>query len=598
MMKLRYGLFISTIVLIKYLSIEGKTFFVDDYGAHSDDSIDDSNAIQLAVNEAISDGTVNDIVFGYGIYTISSTIEIDNATNLTITGQGIDQTFLVGSNQIGIFLAHYGQGLIFKSFSIDYDPLPFTAGYVVNVDDKYLDVEIVPPHQPDVGRQVQAILRYDPIQMRPAFGPNTYEIYQRLSTNVTTTLISPGVLRIPLSRSTRFAKGDPIVARYVFKDPVIYIKDVTDTIIQSINTYSSWEMGIVSLRATRLTIANYHILPRAGRWLSTNVDCIHLVDTREYISISDSVCQGMGDDGLNVHATFFLVTEIINSTSAVIEATNGSTILDVGVGTTLEFSSKQQPFSVYGNGTVASIIFNSTKSRNITFINPVPLSVGDWICVADTPQLTIRNYTVSHNRARGVLLETRNIDIRQSVFNRTSGPAVLIQPSMYWHEGPEARNITLVENLYMHNNEGIAQQKAIISILPDPVQLNPIINDIRIESSSFYFGEYTQGFLQSDNANNVFINGNYISTNNLTSFISICNSRNISAVNNCVVTNHTKVDQYYIYDDMNPCSRNMSSRIHLPPSAFNSTFPPPVVFRTDRSFQVQKRKTSNNVFNS
>jgi hypothetical protein len=42
--------------------------------------------------------------------------------------------------------------------------------------------------------------------------------------------------------------------------------------------------------------------------------------------------------------------------------------------------------------------------------------VGDWACVGDTPLLTIRNFTVSQNRARGVLLETRNIDIRQSVF--------------------------------------------------------------------------------------------------------------------------------------------------------------------------------------
>ena len=80
---------------------------------------------------------------------------------------------------------------------------------------------------------------------------------------------------------------------------------------------------------------------------------------------------------------------------------------------------------------------------------------------------------------------------------------------------------------------------------------------------------YSQGLLQSDNANNVFLSGNYISTNNLTSFISICHSRNISAVNNCVVTNQTKVDQYCIYDDINSCSRNMSSRIHLVPSAFN-----------------------------
>jgi hypothetical protein len=133
--------------------------------------------------------------------------------------------------------------------------------------------------------------------------------------------------------------------------------------------------------------------------------------------------------------------------------------MDLGIGTHLKFSSSQQPFTVYGNGTVASIKFNSANTRIITFTNPVNISIKDWVCVGDTPILTVRNFTVSHNRARNVLLETRNIDVRQSVFNRTSGPAVLIQPSLFWHKGPDARNVTLSENLYIENNEGIAQEK-------------------------------------------------------------------------------------------------------------------------------------------
>jgi hypothetical protein len=181
------------------------------------------------------------------------------------------------------------------------------------------------------------------------------------------------------------------------------------------------------------------------------------------------------------------------------------------------------------------------------------------------------------------LLETRNIDIRQSVFNKTSGPAVLIQPSMYWHEGPEARNVSLIDNIYIENNEGIAQEKGIITILPDPPQLAPVINDLRIESSTFYFGMYSQGLLQSDNANNLFITGNYIATNSSTPIISICNSRNISAENNCVVNQQTKIDAYYIFDPSNPCSMNLSSLIDLPASAFNSSFPPPVGSRKDSS---------------
>jgi hypothetical protein len=336
-------------------------------------------------------------------------------------------------------------------------------------------------------------------------------------------------------------------------------------------------MGFVTLRSRRLNINNYHVLPYPGRWMSTIVDCMHFTDTREYVSISDSECQAMGDDGLNVHAVFFLLTQVIDSTTIIIEATNWSEPLNFEVGTNLEFSANQQPFSVHGSGTVSTIVFNSTFSRKITFTNSINASVNDWVCVSDTPRLTIRNFTVGNNRARGVLLETRNVDIRQSVFYRTSGPAVLIQPSMYWHEGPEARNVSLIENLYIENNEGIAQEKGIITILPDPIDLVPVINDIRIESSTFYLGEHSQGLLQSDNINNLFLTGNYIATNSSTPIISICNSRNISAENNCVVNNQTKITEYYTFDQTNPCLMNLSSLIDLPLSAFNSSFPPPVV---------------------
>jgi hypothetical protein len=557
--------------------IENKTFLVSNYGAYPNDGLDDANAIQLAINEAIKYGSVSDVVFGYGTYDISSIITILDAENLTITGQGIDKTFIIGHDSIGIFVALFSQGVKITSFSIDFDPLPFTAGYVVDVNEKYLDVQVVPPHQTDVGRQVMAILRYDPVKMRPAFGSQTYEIYQHPFPNDTnTTIVSPGVLRLPLVKATQFQKGDPIVARYIATRNCLDAQFVTDITIESVTIYTSWCMGFLNLGVRRATIKDYHVIPRNGRWMSSIIDCIHFSDAREFVSITDSTCQAMGDDGLNVHAVLFLVTSVINATTIIIDSVTGSGPIDLGIGTHLEFSSSQQPFTVYGNGTVASIKYNSGNTRLITFTNPVNISINDWVCVGDTPILTIRNFTVSHNRARGVLLETRNIDIRQSVFNRTSGPAVLIQPSLFWHEGPEARNVTLSENLYIENNEGIAQEKAVISILPFPVQSVAVINDIRIESSTFYLGNYSKDFLQSDNANNIFITGNYIAINRSSPIISICNSRNISAENNCVRNDESQIDQYYSFDENKPCSINSSNLINLPLSAFNSSFPPPV----------------------
>jgi len=138
-----------TIVVLfgKYLLIQGEIFHVANYGAYPDDNIDDTKEIQYAVGAAIRSGLNDTVIFGYGFYNISSTITIINAINLIIQGQGIDQTFLIGNQPIRMFSIQYCEGLIITSLSIDFDPIPFTAGYVLNVTDTYLDIRIQPPSQ-------------------------------------------------------------------------------------------------------------------------------------------------------------------------------------------------------------------------------------------------------------------------------------------------------------------------------------------------------------------------------------------------------------------------------------------------------------------
>jgi hypothetical protein len=565
------------LITILYSYATGLTFSVSNYGAYPNDNFDDTNAIQTAINQAISSGLKSTLVFGFGIYNLSSAIAIYKANSLTITGQGIDKTFLIGNSPTSIFTIQSCQDLTISSLSIDFDPLPFTAGYVIHVNDTYLDLQVKPPHRTDINQLVGAILRYDPIAMRPAFGPNTYEIYQTPSPNATTSLVSPGILRIPLTWPTKFLSGDPIVARYGSQSHAISGEDAQDLTIESINIYTSWCMAFALTRIRRLNVMNFHVLPRDGRWMSTTADCLNFLDSREYVNISDSKCSSMGDDGLNVSDLYFIVQQIINSTSLIIQTFNWPDTLNVGIGTELEFSTNQQPFTAYTKGIIVSTAVYDSKSRIFTFNNPINVSVNDYVVVSDVPQVIVKNLTIENNRARGILLQTRNIIIKQSKLNQTSGPAILFQPSLYWHEGPGAINITLTENLYINNNEGIAQAKGMITILPDPIQLIPVITNVEISSSTFLMGTYNQAMIQSYNGDNISFYGNYIATNNSIPLINICNSRNFTANNNTLVNTQTKIEEYYIFDQIKPCSTNLSSLINIPPSAFNSSFPPPIL---------------------
>ncbi len=575
-MKFTCGWFVVIMMSMGCISVTGKTFHVSDFGAQSNDNVDDSKRIQSAIDAAIRDGPNNIVTFGNGTYNISTTIGISNGTNLTIEGEGIGQTLLVGTSKMFLFFAQYCNGLTIRSLSIDFDPLPFTAGYVLNSTNTYLDVQVQPPHRTDIDQRVEGLIRYDPTNMRPAFGAETYNFYQVPPRNVTTSLVSPGILRIPVASKTAFVPGNALLAVYDISYHAIFAHDSSDLLVQSINIQSSWGMAFVTIRVKRLTISDYHVTPSHGRWLSANSDCMHFISTTDYVSLSDSKCQMQGDDGLNVLTPYITVTEVVNSSALIIGAFNYTDPLIIENGAHLEFSSNKQPFTAYSTGTVALSTLYSPTSRLFLFTGLVNASISDYVCLADTPALTIRNFTVENNRARGVLLETRNIDIRNCIFNRTSGPAVFMQPSLYWYEGPPGRNITLADNLYINCNEGIGQEQGLITILPDPIQLVPVIDDIRIESSTFYFGNFSRGLLQLNNAGNLHLTGNYIGTNSSMPLISICNSRNITASNNTVANTQSKIDQYYVFDETNPCQMNLSSLIDLPPSAFNSSFPPPV----------------------
>jgi len=579
---------ISTCLIIvvffgEFFSIQGAIFHVENFGAYPNDGIDDVEAIQCAINKAIESGSNNTIIFDAGVYNIATTLRVQSALNFTIKGQGMDETYLIGTQPIRIFFIQYSYDVLITSLSIDFDPLPFTAGYIVQVTDEYLDIEIQPPHHANIGQQILYMVRFDPEHMRIAFASQSYGIFQNLQENTSTTsLVSENVLRLPLVSPTEFLVGDAIIARYSHPNDAIFAYNSTDLTIHSLILYTSWSMGLVTQRIRRLNIINFHVLPRQQRWFSTSSDCMHLVSSQEFVNIIDSKCQMQGDDGANILTCYTVVSGIVNSTAIYVTTLYGTSPY-AEAGCHVEFSSPQQPFTVQSSGLIQSVRYVNATTNLLIFTEPINVSINDWVINSDTPALTVRNFTVERNRARGIVLETRNIDVRDCVFNQTSAPAILIQPSLYWYEGPPARNITLANNLYINCNEGIGRMSGTIAIYPMPIQKVPVIDDILIESSTFHLGNFVTSILQSENANNLLLTGNYISVNTSLPLIYICNSRNITASNNTVVNLQSKPKKYkyYNFEQHDVCQKKLSSLIDLPNSAFNSSFLPPVAIQSN-----------------
>ncbi|MGE4490569.1 MAG: right-handed parallel beta-helix repeat-containing protein [Kiritimatiellales bacterium] len=119
------------------------TMNVRDFGALPDDGKDDHDAVKAAVEKAHSMNGPVQIDFEPGVYDFgpgtpdfllgreNTAIRLQNCRNLIIDGQGAE--FRIHRQDVSVIWADSSSNLIFRNFSVDYDPLPFSQGTVVEV---------------------------------------------------------------------------------------------------------------------------------------------------------------------------------------------------------------------------------------------------------------------------------------------------------------------------------------------------------------------------------------------------------------------------------------------------------------------------------
>ena len=566
-------------------------FHPEQFGAVADDGSDDTAALQATIDAAIRAGPYSTVQLAAGQYDISDALHIHNAVYFTLAGVSPSSTLLLVHAVSAVLDFGDCQHLTFSFFSIDFtaDFLPFTAGYITNVSSAApftFDVKIVPPHPVQANMTSAAIFVYDVTNGRPASGPDTYEIFQTVDPATRgSSIVADGVVRFALERRSELSVGQPVVVRYDGGPHAISGGDSYDVTLQSMVVYTSWDMSHASNRIHGLRVVDYHVMRAEGRWLSTWADCMHFGDFRPLadrpwaIAIVDSSCEGMGDDGLNVHAYFYNTTQLINSTTLVISLLDGRGWLDtlnVGVGTSMTFSRAATPYLPYAQYKIAALAQYSSSSYVYTFTTPIlDVALYDFAYVSNSPSVLLSNFTVHNNRARGVLLETHNVTIERSLFQHTSGPAILFQPSMYWGEAEEGANVTVRETVFDSCNQGIAQQEGVIAILPDPIQTMGVIRDITVERSTFLQGQYSLALLQSYNGAAVTLQDNWIgNVSGITAPVLICNSDGLLVQHNRA-WNGSRAP--YGLDSGGVCDDSLSTGLDFTADAFNATFTPYVL---------------------
>jgi parallel beta-helix repeat protein len=442
---------------------------VRDFGAIPDDGKDDTQAIISAI-ESCKNNRNSELVFESGSYDIYGSkkdnrgnfgpaVDIINVSNLTIDGRGSE---FVGHDYSTMFHFTNCRNISITNLSVDWDPLPYTQGIVIQVDTNYIDIKVAPSFIAKAGLHTEAILGYDPERHRMA---RRFTDHYQLGFDKTTEVISPGVMRLFIGRKDRFAGIMPLVGMNVIARHQVYgyqsfeLIKCTDVHIENVNIYSNPGMGVVCEECRDINISHLKVMirPGTGRWMSCNADATNFRGCRGTIVMENCLFEGQGDDATNVRSgEYLLVSERLNENTLRIKTgyRYGGDPTPPEIGDKLELSGEDKPLLPYSTVTVSSVeIDKKDKTIIVGFLEKLPERVqkGDITGNASScPVLRIRNCTAIRNRARGFIIKTRNVIIEDCTFQDICASAIGLEADINaWWESIGSRDVIIRNNRFI-----------------------------------------------------------------------------------------------------------------------------------------------------
>ncbi|MEI6520156.1 MAG: right-handed parallel beta-helix repeat-containing protein [bacterium] len=533
-----------------------KVIRMADYGAKPNEQTDTTTAICEAINTAKHlNGKPAVIQFEPGRYlckggklnpdgrTHQPSFNVANLKNVTIDGNGAT---LVGTDIARLFIFNNCKNITLKNITVDWNPLPHTSGKVVNVLPKEHAFDITPlyPAKPIAGTIVQGILAYNPEKHRLA--DNGWEIYQTQGErDDDTTLLTPeGNLRIFQRKDTPLPEiGWNVVVRHqVYGYDAFVFNKCENVLLEDVTVNAVPGMAVIGWGSRDITIRRIKVIPAGDGWMSATADAMHFNACRGTITVEDSEFAGMGDDAINIHAMYGLATgRVDDHTLAVARARMHpyydkvrSTWDAPEKGDIIEYSGGDEPLLPQGQLTVNSFSQDTEQQRTIIkFKEKLPAGAGENTVltnISTSPKVRISRCKVHSNRARGFLLQTRDVVVNDCIFEDISGAGIQIcTDAAEWWESLGSRDVTIKNCIFKRCNFGVAHREAALDIFSDLPKGRQSAAGVHqhLHILDNIFEDNTGAAINVGSADDVEINKNRFATGNNPTVI-IMNSRNVT----------------------------------------------------------------------
>ena len=368
------------------------------------------------------------------------------------------------------FLVEKAKNIRLKNFSIDYVRTFHSEATIIAVGEKSIDLEISKeyPYQLDNNILIfkdsegekypwATLLEFDVRKRETAFYAQDYYRYS----NVPVIQLSPGKIRLQaaikgtVGNKLTFGPSHRLI-------PAFTISDSKDVTLSGISIYHSGGMGVIAQRSGNLFLNEVKVTPAPGkdRIVSCTADATHFSGCYGKIELKNCLFQNQKDDATNIHGVYVRLEKILSDSVIIVRLIHPQQYGDgfIQQNNKLEFvepvSLKTKCFS-----TVKSTHKINKEQMRIQLNSPIDKSVklGDALAQVDEyPTILIKGCTIRNNRARGILLGSREKITVDSNYFHTPGAAILFEgDASHWYEQAGVRDVGIKNNIFDNCNFGV-----------------------------------------------------------------------------------------------------------------------------------------------
>ncbi|MBI4977724.1 MAG: right-handed parallel beta-helix repeat-containing protein [Spirochaetes bacterium] len=448
---------------------------------------------------------------GYYRFTATSngfaTLTLSNIGNMRIKADGA--TFLIEGFKFGFWIKT-SSNVVVEGLSVDYDPLPFTQGRIVDIHEEdgwgkcWLDIDVDPGYilpdkimqDPVTGRKTGTLpvvvfdrdgrnikmnawgkpskieritdTRFRIFSQPPAYPHPNFKVFMRYS--------DYGII-----------KGDRFLMIHRQADCAVFTSSVANIEFTNVTIFASPGLNFVETGhkdwAGGTKYRGCKIIRRPGtdRLISGNCDGFHMHYTKKGPVIENCTAEYIGDDFINVRGAMGMIIEQGSEPNTVYIASRqefeGDHVLRNGIGIQVI---DQDTGAVKSEGTVVSctkergspwvdIATNVKRAVNplvwensgknvfkAVFDKPMNVRRYDYFVYKDNigEGAVIRGNRFSYNLANGIRMQSRNMLIENNTFEFVRGVGVTVAAYCQWLEGAVAGNVIIRSNSFIDCQRG------------------------------------------------------------------------------------------------------------------------------------------------